>query len=229
MKEAMVRVMLQDVLRERVPLRDVDDEAVEAFYKENLADFTQVERRRALVLLVDTEEGAVKLKRDFETVKIGEDVRINAFRQLANRWSTDRASADNGGDIGHFEAGVEEEDAYRAKTASVLFELSDVGLISEPHETERGWQLVMMMERRPEQVRELDDVARDIRTRLFENRRQTARTAYIEELMKDAEIELFPELLGDIQLPEPVVPRRLEELHLMPVRDLKGAGVADKP
>lgn len=230
MKEAMVRVMLQEVLRQRVPLRDISDEAVDAFYQEHRADYVQPERRRAVVILVDTRDGAERLKRSFEAEPAEEESeRINAFRRLANQHSTHRVSAENGGDIGFFEAGKDEDDAYRIETARALFALEGVATVSEPHETERGWQLVMAMEHTPERVRPLEDVARDIRTKLFEDRRQQARAEYIEELMQAAEVELFTERLEGVELPEVAVPRRLEELHLIPVRDLKGSGVVHTP
>ncbi|MBA2661725.1 MAG: peptidyl-prolyl cis-trans isomerase [Bradymonadaceae bacterium] len=222
MKEVMVRQMLNDQLRERVSMREIDEAAVEQRYRANASEFAQPEQRRAAVIVLDSESEAASLRERFESREHdSREARVQDFRLLAHRHSTDRLTAENGGDAGLLRPN--ESEPARAQLSRVAFALAEVGELSEPYAIEGGWQLTMIIEKRPGQVRSLDEASREIRAQLFEEKRQAARGEFIEELMRSAKVETFHSALEKLESPPQALPQRFEKIPNLPVRNMPTA------
>lgn len=207
MKETMVRLFVADSLRDEVSMRDIDDEMVERFYQERLEELKEAERRR-LARVWFADQGAAQVARErFLGEELGDDPeRIGRlFQRFAFRYSEDRKTGDQGGELGWVERG--EADGVRAG----VFEV-DAGAVQGPVEADGGWELWMVVEVEAEQVPLLEDVVSEIRTKIFEERREQAQRAMVEELMSRAEIELFEDSLDGLEAPSARIPARLEEL-----------------
>lgn len=219
-KEAMVRHLLTTELKDRVKLRDITDAEIEQAYRNSLEDFRTPERRRVTLLLVDSQEKAQQLHAEI-TGQVFEDpaLRKAAFENLVRANSIHRSSANQGGDMGFVT--TKEAEPSRKATAEAVFALANIGDITSVHQTPRGWQIAMFTEVIEGKVRPLEEVSREIRNRLFEERRQGIRQKFIDELIAKASVETYPEVLETVEVKTGAIPKRLEELPKLPLRDLK--------
>jgi len=125
-----------------------DDELL-SYFESNIARYDVEEQVRASHVLVENEATALEVR---EQLLAGED-----FGELASRYSTDEATKDDGGDLDWFGRGrmvpAFEEAAFAL----------DIDEISEPVETEFGWHIIKVTDRREAHTPTLDEVKDEVR------------------------------------------------------------------
>jgi len=166
-EQALRRQYIADVVA-----ADITQEAVEARYAELTAEIATEEELRARHILVATEEEAIALKAEIDG---GAD-----FATLANENSTD-SSAANGGDLGFFGRGQ-----MVAPFEEAVFALANVGDVSAPVQSQFGWHLIKLEERRPATPPAIEEVGPQIQQQLFIDAYTNAITA----LNEGVEIEI---------------------------------------
>jgi peptidyl-prolyl cis-trans isomerase C len=127
--------ILGNVLVEETVAATVTDDAIERLYREQLRLLPNIEEIRARHILVDTRDEADEVVR-----LLGEGT---DFAQLASRVSQDPATRFNGGDLGYFTS-----DSIISAFAQIAFATPE-GTLSEPFETEYGWHVLEVLDRRP--------------------------------------------------------------------------------
>ena len=134
----------------------VPDADVEAFYKQNLAQYTTPAQARASHILFKTEgkdENAVRAQAEdvLKKAKAGAD-----FAELAKQYSEDDSNKDKGGDLDYFGKGrmVPEFEA-------AAFGMKN-GEISNLVKTSFGFHIIKMVDNQAEVVRPLDAVKPEI-------------------------------------------------------------------
>ena len=134
----------------------VTPEAVKTAYDAFVAEFKPQEEVHARHILVATKEDAEAIKADLSAGK--------PFEQLATEKSTDPSAAQNGGDLGFFSRGMmvkQFEDA--------AFALTEPGQVSEPIESQFGWHIIKLEEKRQSQPPTLEEVGPQLQQQvLFE-------------------------------------------------------------
>jgi peptidyl-prolyl cis-trans isomerase C len=158
----------------------VTDEAVRKSYDEQAAKVEAEERARARHILVASEEEAKDVS---ARLAKGED-----FEALAKELSLD-GSKEYGGDLGYFTA--EEMVPAFSETAFSL----EVGEVSQPVQTEFGWHVIKLEDRRTGGAQPFEDVEDAIRMVLL---RQSVQDRLV-ELRQTAEIEVFDPDLKRLQ------------------------------
>lgn len=113
----------------------VTPDTVKAAYDKYVADFQPIEEVHARHILVATEEEAKQVKADLDGGK--------PFEVEAMEKTTDPSGKNNGGDLGFFSAG---QMVPEFETAA--FSLA-VGAISEPVQSQFGWHIIKVEEKRP--------------------------------------------------------------------------------
>jgi foldase protein PrsA len=136
---------------------------------------------KASHILVGDEKTAKEVKQKLEN---GEE-----FAALAKELSTDKASAQKGGDLGYFSAGnmvpAFEDAAYNL----------EVGKISEPVKSEHGWHIIKVTDKR-ETKKELEpykEMKEDLRRQIASAKVQkdpAKAQEKLDQLMKDANIDV---------------------------------------
>lgn len=179
--EQDVRSQIRDLVVERKVSEalgadvEVTDADVRAFYEENRD--TRYDRVRASHILVPTREEA---ERAMERLRAGED-----FATLAQELSQDPGSAQQGGDLGEFTRGrlvpEFEEAAFGA----------EVGELVGPIETEFGWHVIQVTGRTNPSLAE---VREEIREELGQQRRAEAQTAFRQEHLSGADVNVNPRM-----------------------------------
>ena len=138
------RRSLRDLYFDKSVKDNVSDAEAKKFYDAQVGNAKVEDEVRARHILVDSKEKAREL---FEKVAYGTD-----FAELAKQNSKDPGSKDQGGDLGYFSRGQMvpqfEEQAFKLQK----------GEVSQPFETQFGWHILKVDDRRAGQVAPFDTV-----------------------------------------------------------------------
>ncbi len=135
--------ILGDMLVENTIDRDIDEKAVKDQYDQQVKLSKTSEEIRARIILVKTKEDAATV---FKQLQSG-----SLFEALAMEKSTDQATRFNGGDMGYFTTDIMPQ-AFK----SVLL-TAKTGDTVGPVQTDGGWAVLRVEDRRPEQLPTLEE------------------------------------------------------------------------
>jgi peptidyl-prolyl cis-trans isomerase C len=177
------------LLEQEIPVPEVSDEEIAAYYKANPQYFSRPEKARARHILVRVERGAddkVKTEARSRAVSILEDVRKGEdFATHAERYSEDSAGRGKGGDLGEFRRGQMVKAFEDAVFALKPGEISDVV------ETEYGYHIIRLESHTPAGAVPIEDVKEKIRLAVAADKRNKAARKYVEDLRALAKVETF--------------------------------------
>lgn len=178
---------LRDYIRESLVLQrtveavqaeiEVTPEQVRQFYTQNREQFSQPEQVCARHILLPNKAKADEI---YQRLQEGGN-----FAQLARSNSTDPGSKENGGDLGCLTPG------QTVPTFDEAVFAAEVGETTEPVQSEFGFHIIRVYEKRPGAPVPLAEVRQQVRDQLV-NQRLGARVA---ELREASGVELFPENL----------------------------------
>ena len=182
---------LRQQLREQLPVQEVQErvtggagpsqEEVERFYEENkAAQFTSPETRCARHILFnkDQREQAEEVKGRLQD---GGD-----FAQLAQEFSQDPGSAENGGDLGCLGRGETVPDFEEAVFGA------EQGEIIGPVETEFGYHVIEVTDIREEATQPLSEVEAQIRDQLTTEAQTEEFTAWLQRQKEQRNVKYLP-------------------------------------
>lgn len=150
----------------------VTEAAVRADYDKFVADFKPAEERRASHILVKTEEEAKAIKAELD----GDA----DFATIAKEKSIDPGAA-NGGDLGFFGKGM-----MVAPFETAAFALTDIGQVSDPVQSQFGWHIIKLEEKRESAPPSFEQVAPQLQQQLLMSTFNTK----VEDLMKGVTIDI---------------------------------------
>ena len=170
------------------PKVSVTEKEVKAFYDENASIFQQPEQVKASHILIKVEadaDDAQKSKARKQIEDIQKEVAAGAdFGQVAKEKSQGPSSANNG-DLGFFGRG---QMVKPFETAA--FEL-EVGQVSPIVETQFGYHLIKVTDKKPAAAVPLNEVEEKISEYLKQNKLKEEVDAYLKPLRDSAKIEKF--------------------------------------
>ena len=146
--QALRRAYLADLFA-----KSVTEDAVRAEYAKFVADFVPAEEIRASHILVATEEEAKTVKADLDA---GGD-----FAAIAKEKSIDPGAA-NGGDLGFFGKGM-----MVAPFEAAAYALTDIGQVSDPVQSQFGWHVIRLDEKRESSPPAFEQVASQLQQQLL--------------------------------------------------------------
>ncbi|MEO1269512.1 MAG: peptidyl-prolyl cis-trans isomerase [Myxococcota bacterium] len=203
LKQAMVRKMRSDELDKRVSLGDITDEAVRNYYEAHKSDYIRPEKVRVSQIVLPTEEAIQTLITELEAAFADDPThKRKIFGTKAREVSIDAPTAERSGDMNFF-ARPTEGGTVDPTVSKAAFALTEVGQLSPPIQTERGWHLLMLTGRKQAFKRELSEVERSIANRLYRERRALAEQQFIDEARSKASVTLHEDVLNTIPDPEP--------------------------
>ncbi|MFD2632481.1 SurA N-terminal domain-containing protein [Idiomarina piscisalsi] len=156
---------------------DISEDEVREYYEQRQQQYTTEEERRVSHILVehDTENAQQKAEDALQELENGAD-----FAEVAESYSDDTFSAEQGGDLDWIERGVMDEDFDNA-----AFALENVGDTSGVVETSFGYHIIKLTDLRAGSVTPFEDVKDEVEQRLLA---QQAEDRYFELQQKLAEI-----------------------------------------
>lgn len=163
----------------------VTDEEVAKFYEENIATFSSPAGAEMAHILVDTEEKAKDIKKQYEE---GKD-----FAELAAEFGTD-GTKDAGGSLGGFIA-------YDSSTYDADFLAGAKGLgegeVSDPVKTQFGWHLIKVTNVQPEPiVKPLEEVKEQAKAGALQANQYEVFEKHIDSLREKTKVEIYEEKLA---------------------------------
>jgi peptidyl-prolyl cis-trans isomerase C len=183
------RRALRDVYFDKSVKDTVSDAETKRFYDQQVGALKPEDEVRARHILVESKDKAREL---FQKILHGAD-----FAPLAREHSKDPGSKDQGGELGFFSRGQMvpqfEEAAFKLKP----------GEVGEPFETQFGWHIVKVDERRQRTAPAFDDVRDRVRASMIHRKAQQiaselrgkAQIEYIDpDIRKSVESDRMPSL-----------------------------------
>ena len=190
--------LANEFLRKEVAAKvTVSEDDVKSYYDTHQDEFKTPEMVKARHILIkvdksaseeDKKQAQKKAEDILSKIKAGED-----FAKLASEFSDDPGSKSKGGDLGFFARGRMVKPFEDAAFALKVGEVS--GIVESPF----GYHIIKAEERKDAGVETYDTAKDKIRQRLVQERAKSTVTEFIDKAMKDANVELHPELLTGSQ------------------------------
>ncbi|MEE8586397.1 MAG: peptidylprolyl isomerase [Acidobacteriota bacterium] len=174
---------VQKLIQSRVlPDTEVTLREARDYYNRHAGDFIAADRVHVLEILVED-------RRQLDQIRSGlKQGDIRAFKEAARRRSKG-TTAEQSGDLGHFEEGILPKEFDR-----VVFSLK-AGEISQPVQSGRGYHLFMVEEQIPRHHQKFYEVQKEIYEKLLADKERKALDSYLKQILKDASIEVRNEEL----------------------------------
>ncbi|MGM0429348.1 MAG: SurA N-terminal domain-containing protein [Pseudomonadota bacterium] len=156
---------------------EIADGEVREYYEQRQQQYATEEERRMSHILIefDTENAKEKAEEALAELEQGAD-----FAEVAQTYSDDTFSAEQGGDLDWVEAGMMDEDFDAA-----AFELENIGDLSDIVETSFGYHIIKLTDLREGTVTPFSEVEDEVRQQLLAEK---AEDRYFEKQQKLAEI-----------------------------------------
>ena len=156
----------------------ITDQDVRARYDKQLSDTPPVNEVHARHILVKTKEEALDIIKQLDA---GGD-----FQKLANEHTSDPSGKTNGGDLGFFGPGQMVPEFEKA-----AFALEVGAYTKEPVQSQFGWHVIKVEERRPQQPPAFEQVKDQVKSMLFREKY----FALVKEIRDAAKVDVAdPEL-----------------------------------
>jgi parvulin-like peptidyl-prolyl isomerase len=170
---------------------DVTDEEVREWFEANRESgegFIEPEKIRARHIFLSTVETDDETReariRDIHRQLVAKE---NTFKELAAAFSEDERTRNRGGDLNWFA-----RDRIPEDFAAAIWEL-EPGALTEPFRTAIGWHVVEVLERQEARPVTFEEVEREIRHHLENERAADTVKVLMKKLRTVANIRLFPE------------------------------------
>ncbi|WP_442934813.1 peptidyl-prolyl cis-trans isomerase [Nitrincola sp. A-D6] len=159
----------------------VSDDEVRGIYEQMLADFVSEEERSVSHILIETTESRDELAALAKAQEISLELEAGAdFAELAQQHSDDPGSANEGGSMGYLT-----QDELVDEFADALFDMTEVGQVSEPVQTEFGFHLIRLDGIRQGEQPSFEQEAYDLRLEIAE---RDAEMRYVEQMERLADL-----------------------------------------
>jgi peptidyl-prolyl cis-trans isomerase C len=201
LKNQMISTLLQKELDDKLKPEDVPNPEVERYYREHPDEYKQPEQVRVSQIFTSDATRAERAAAAARGLK-GKPEAEKAFRELVAQLSEDEDSKSRGGDLTFFDRTTA---MYPRPLVEAAFALTDVGQVSAPVKTERGYHVLMLTQRRPGFTRALPEVTRDIRRQLIRDRRAKKMEELVAEMRKRLKVEVYEDRLARV-VPHTVTP-----------------------
>ncbi|MBK3496653.1 peptidylprolyl isomerase [Viridibacillus sp. YIM B01967] len=157
------------------PTIDITEEELKAYFKENKDTFSQAEQVQASHILVEDEDTAKEVEKK---IKNGDD-----FAALAEEYSTDTASATDGGNLNYFGKG---EVDGKFEEAAFSMEIDEV---SKPIKTDNGYHIIKVTGKKEAKEATYKDSKPEVKTALTNEKIKTNYSTWLSSLYEDYNIE----------------------------------------
>jgi len=162
----------------------IDDSEIVSYYKQHPEEFTELPEYRLRVISLSTDqknddELRAKQKEIDDRLAAGEE-----FASLAGQYS-EGPEKESQGDLGTFKKGE------LAKTLEQAVERLNIGQLSSWIQSETGWYLIRLEEKKESRLRTFEDVREEIETKLSEEQSQEKQKEYLDRIRKGSFIKIL--------------------------------------
>lgn len=198
MKQQMISKFLQKDFESTLKVEDVPDAEVEKYYKEHADEYHKKEQVRVSEILVKDKAKANKVYAEAKALPKTQPppgAEQKSFRDLVTKYSEDEESKQRGGELPFLER---DSAGYPKQVIEAAFALKEIGDLSTPIQTDAGFAILKLTQKRPEFNRPLPEVKRQIQQRLFRDTRTKALDKFIADLKKKTTVEVHDDNLAKV-------------------------------
>jgi peptidyl-prolyl cis-trans isomerase C len=184
-EQFMVDKLYQDLIERQT---DVTPDEITSYYNDNLEKFRHPEERRLGMILTGDRQKAVEA---FEKVKHGEP-----FDSVSVRYSIPELTPEERNGDSFLTKGQKPE------LDAVAFTLENVGDVSDPFETSRGWMILKLKERHPERIVSLDDAREEVGRAVKTLKNEERLNSLLEKWRAEIKVEIYENNLKKANIKE---------------------------
>lgn len=179
--DATRRILIQGYFRNYVtPEAEPPEQELHDYYEAHEDVYTTLAICRAQHIFAKRKEKLLDIKE--RIVEGGEK-----FTTMAHKYSEDKLTQPDGGDLGFFNpGGYIRGIGFDQAFSDTLFHL-EPGVVHGPIKSKKGWSLVMVNETRPPRLRPYGEVRDEIRDLLIRERIENARNAVVQEILANSD------------------------------------------
>jgi peptidyl-prolyl cis-trans isomerase D len=190
---------------------EISENDIKSYYEANKdSEYKEKEQVRARHILIKVPDDASEEKKKELRAKAEEilkEAKSGAdFAELARKYSEDEGSKDKGGDLGFFGKG-----RMVPEFEKVAFSLNP-GEISDIVETQYGFHIIKVEEKKPEKIKPLDEVKDQIKRKLAKEASELLARELADELVYDIELQSMEEAIK-------LIPERAAEVYVRQLGD----------
>jgi parvulin-like peptidyl-prolyl isomerase len=120
------------------------------------------------------------------------------FRKLVDAESEDEDSKGRGGDLTFFDR---KTTAFPKAVVEGAFALAEIGDVSPPIESDQGFHVLRLTQRRPGFVRPLEEVRQEVGRLVLQEKRTRKVEELVAEMRKSVKVEIYEDRLAKVVVP----------------------------
>lgn len=195
MKQVMIQKLMKAEFENKVNPDDITEEEMRAFYEEHRDEYNKPEEVRVSAIILDNRARAKKVAEE----ALGDKGETNkGFRDLVNTHSVDEGTKIRGGDLRYFSDDTTE---VPKPVVEAAFAIGRTGDVVGPIDAGNGkYYIIKQTGKRKEISKAFEDVERQIKNRIFREKRTDAQKDFLENLRDNAEITVFEQNLAKVKV-----------------------------
>jgi len=193
-KMQMVNQLVQREFDSKMKVEDVPEADAQKYYSDHPAEFTQQEEVRVSQIFTKDKAKAQKALSAVKALKHNDE---KGFRDLVTKMSEDEESKPRGGDLTFFDR---RNASYPKPVVEAAFALKEVNDVSPVVQSDKGFHVLKLTQRRPGFTRPFPEVKRQIQTRLFYEMRTKRMDAWVKEMKEKLKVEVFEDKLKQVKV-----------------------------
>jgi peptidyl-prolyl cis-trans isomerase C len=196
-QQRLVDKMVADELDRALKPEDIPEAELRRFYQDNQDRFTRPEAVRVSQILLPDAETAAKVAAAARALAPRDD---RGFRRLVSAHSVDEDSKQRGGDLTFLERQPAGGDTGGHRPPAAVIEAAfglTEGQIAGPVQSDRGFHVLRLTQRRPAALRPFEEVVAEVRTLVHEQRRSRRLDEWVAEMRNKVNIQVFEDKLRE--------------------------------
>lgn len=207
-KYTIVNKLRREKLEPELNVIKVSDAEIEEYYNENKPEFNIPAKLRAAIIQITIPPNASQEKMD-ELQKRAEEARRKAlelggetpnFGSVAVEYSDHQQTRYRGGDTGWIEEGRYDQ-RFDKEIIDKIFDIIEPGQVTPVIETEGGYYIIKLIEKKESSTRPLREVRARIHHQLIIQKREQIEKKFYSELKSSIPVEIFKQKLDTIEAP----------------------------
>ena len=201
-QQRLVDRMVAEELDAKLKPEDIPEADLRRFYQEHPERFTRPEAVRVSQILVTDAEAAARVAAAARALGPRDE---RGFRRLVAAHSLDEDSKQRGGDLTYLERQPSPGaggggDAHRPPPAVIeaAFALTEVGQIGGPVQSDRGFHVLRLGQRRPAALRPFEEVAAEVRQLVLAELRSRRLDEWVAEMRNKVNIQVYEDKLREV-------------------------------
>jgi peptidyl-prolyl cis-trans isomerase C len=196
LKQQMVNQLVQREFEARLRPGDVPEAEARKYYESHPLDYNRPEEVRVSQIVVKDKASATRALAEAKALAPGDAA---AFRQVVGKYSVDETSRLRGGELPPFDRQTTLQPKALVEAA---FALNAPASLSPVVQTDQGFHILRLVQKRPALTRSFDDAKPEIQRRLLQEGRQQRIETWANEMRAQQKVVVFEDRLKEVKIGE---------------------------